>query len=191
MIKMKSMWRLLFLLLAMMEWHAVGSAQTVSGVRAFGGGVGPLFNLVGPGNLYLDNQGTQGYLYTPGTNFESYNFRNPSTGQFWTGALMTLGPQLSIGIIQGANQTGSPVVLVPPPSDVASVLATPFSLRQINPLAVPITPQAQFGDVTQPIGASPVPAAGSTGLMRSIPLTQPVGRSTEPLNIESNLLVLP
>src|SRR5919112_1716951 len=81
-----------------------GWAQSVSGVRSFDGGVAPLFSLVGPGNLYLDNQGTQGYLYTPGQNFESYSFRNPTTGQAWSGALMTLGPQLSIGLIQGANQ---------------------------------------------------------------------------------------
>ena len=93
--------------------HAWG--QTVSGVRSFDGGVGPLFNLVGPGNLYLDNQGTQGYLYTPGMNFESYSFRNPTTGQAWSGALMTLGPQLSIGLIQGANQPGTPIVLPRPP----------------------------------------------------------------------------
>lgn len=92
-----------------------GWAQSVSGVRSFDGGVGPLFNLVGPGNLYLDNQGTQGYLYTPGQNFESYSFRNPTTGQAWSGAVMTLGPQLSIGLIQGANQVGSPVVLPGPP----------------------------------------------------------------------------
>lgn len=90
-------------------------AQSVSGVRSFDGGVGPLFSLVGPGNLYLDNQGTQGYLYTPGQNFESYSFRNPTTGQAWSGAVMTLGPQLSIGLIQGANQSGSPVVLPGPP----------------------------------------------------------------------------
>lgn len=90
-------------------------AQTVSGVRAFGGGVAPLFNLVGPGNLYLDNQGTQGYMYTPGNNVESYNFRNPSTGQAWSGAIMTLGPQLSVGLIQGANQIGTPTLLIPPP----------------------------------------------------------------------------
>src|SRR5829696_1398654 len=90
-------------------------AQSVSGVRSFDGGVAPLFNLVGPGNLYLDNQGTQGYLYTPGQNFESYSFRNPTTGQAWSGAVMTLGPQLSIGLIQGANQVGSPVVLPGPP----------------------------------------------------------------------------
>jgi hypothetical protein len=90
-------------------------AQSVSGVRSFDGGVAPLFGLVGPGNLYLDNQGTQGYLYTPGQNFESYNFRNPTTGQAWSGAVMTLGPQLSIGLIQGANQVGSPIVLPGPP----------------------------------------------------------------------------
>ena len=188
---MKMIRRTALLTVMIMGWHGLVSAQTVSGVRAFGGGVGPLFNLVGPGNLYLDNQGTQGYMYAPGNNFESYNFRNPATGQFWTGAVMTLGPQLSIGIIQGANQSGSPVVLVPPPRNVTTALVTPFSLRQVNPLAVPITPAQQFGDVTQPIGAVSAPAAGSTGLMRSLPLLQQVGQSTEPLNIESSLLNLP
>jgi len=93
-------------------------AQSVSGVRAFGGGVAPLFNLVGPGNLYLDTQGTQGYVYNFGNNFESFNFRNPATGQAWNGAMMTLGPQLSIGLIQGANQAGTPLVLPPIPRDV-------------------------------------------------------------------------
>lgn len=192
---MSRMMRLLrpavLLSIVMVGVHALASAQSVSGVRAFGGGVGPLFGLVGPGNLYLDNQGTQGYLYTPGNNFESYNFRNPSTGQFWTGAVMTLGPQLSIGIIQGSNQSGSPVVLVSPPRDVTTALVTPFSLRQVNPLAVPITPVLQFGDPTQPPLPVSLPPAGSLGLMRSIPLAQPVGRSSEPLNIESNLLNLP
>ena len=94
--------------------------QTVSGVRGFGGGVGALFSLVGPGNLYIDNQGTQGFMYTSGT-FESYNFRNPITGQHWAGALMTLGPQLSIGLIQGANQIGSPVILPAPPPRVPAL----------------------------------------------------------------------
>ncbi|HKN86086.1 MAG TPA: hypothetical protein VJV04_04455 [Nitrospiraceae bacterium] len=175
----------------MAGWPALGLAQTVSGARAFSGGVAPLFSVAGDSNLYLDNQGTQGYMYTPGNNFESYNFRNPTTGQFWTGAVMTLGPQLSVGIIQGANQSGSPVVLVPPPRDVTTALVTPFSLGQVNPLAVPITPAQQFGDVTQPVGAISTPAVGSVGLMRSIPLAQPIGRSTEPLNIESSLLNLP
>ncbi|THJ23109.1 MAG: hypothetical protein CAF44_003650 [Nitrospira sp. CG24D] len=90
-------------------------AQSVSGVRSFDGGVGPLFNLVGPGNLYLDGQGTQGYLYQPGGNMQTYSFRNPTTGQAWSGAVMTFGPQLSIGLIQGANQSGSPLVLPGPP----------------------------------------------------------------------------
>ncbi len=97
-----------------LAYALVGSTvwgQTVSSVRSFNGGVAPLFNLTGPGNLYIDNQGTQGFLYTPGSNFESFSFRNPATGQAWSGAVMTLGPQLSIGLIQGANQTGSPIVL--------------------------------------------------------------------------------
>ncbi|MDX2253483.1 MAG: hypothetical protein NW202_14440 [Nitrospira sp.] len=96
-------------------------AQSVSGVRAFGGGVAPLARMPG-GNLYIDNQGTQGFLYTPGQNFESYSFRNPTTGQAWSGAVGTLGPQLSIGLIQGANQAGTPLVLPGPP-------------RQTSPLA--------------------------------------------------------
>ena len=94
------------------------AAQSVSGIRGLGGGVAPLFGLVGPGNLYVDNQGTQGYIYNFGNNFQSYNFRNPTTGQAWSGAMMTLGPQLSIGLIQGANQVGSPLVFPPVPRDV-------------------------------------------------------------------------
>lgn len=97
---------------------STAEAQSVSGVRAFGGGVAPLFSLVGPGNLYLDTQGTQGYIYNFGNNFESFNFRNPTTGQAWSGAMMTLGPQLSVGLIQGANQVGTPLVLPPIPRDV-------------------------------------------------------------------------
>jgi hypothetical protein len=107
--------------------------QSVSGVRSFDGGVGPLFNLVGPGNLYLDNQGTQGYLYTPGNNFESFNFRNPTTGQAWSGAVMTLGPQLSIGLIQGANQPGSPVVLPGPPRQTLPLLPIESTLLEDIP----------------------------------------------------------
>lgn len=97
------------------SFETLAWAQSVSGVRGFDGGVAPLFNLTGPGNLYIDGQGTQGYLYTPGQNFQSYSFRNPTTGQAWSGAVMTLGPQLSIGLIQGANQVGSPIVLPGPP----------------------------------------------------------------------------
>ncbi|MBA5869817.1 MAG: hypothetical protein GDA68_07435 [Nitrospira sp. CR2.1] len=103
---------------ALLLWNVPASAQSVSGVRGSNGGVAPLFNLVGPGSLYVDNQGTEGYIYTPGNNFESYIFRNPATGQAWSGAIMTLGPQLSVGLIQGANQAGSPVVFPPVPRDV-------------------------------------------------------------------------
>ena len=93
--------------------------QTISSVRSFDGGVTPLFNLTGIGNLYIDNQGTQGSMYAPGNNFESYSFRNPTTGQAWSGALTTLGPQLSIGLIQGANQSGTGIVLPSPPRQTA------------------------------------------------------------------------
>lgn len=113
----------------MKRWVAVGTllvlhvysqawAQSVSSVRGLNGGVAPLFGLVGPGNLYVDNQGTQGYIYNFGNNFQSYSFNNHTTGQAWSGAMMTLGPQLSVGLIQGANQVGSPLVFPPAPRDV-------------------------------------------------------------------------
>jgi|SRR4051812_31115268 hypothetical protein len=94
-------------------------SQSISSVRSFDGGVSPLFRLPGIESLYLDNQGTQGFLYSPGNNVQSYSFRNPTTGQAWSGAVMTLGPQLSIGLIQGANQIGSPLVLPGPPRQTA------------------------------------------------------------------------
>ncbi|MEO8048328.1 MAG: hypothetical protein ABI684_13680 [Nitrospirota bacterium] len=89
--------------------------QSTSSVRSFDGGVAPLFKMPGISSLYLDNQGTQGFLYNPGNNFQSFSFRNPTTGQAWSGAVTTFGPQLSIGLIQGANQVGSPTVLPGPP----------------------------------------------------------------------------
>jgi len=93
--------------------------STITSVRSFDGGVTPLFKQPGLGSLYIDNQGTQGFLYNPGNNFESYSFLNPTTGQAWSGARTTLGPQLSIGLIQGANQVGSPLVLPGPPRQTA------------------------------------------------------------------------
>jgi hypothetical protein len=93
--------------------------QSITSVRSFNGGVTPLFKQPGIGNLYIDTQGTQGYMYAPGNNFETYSFRNPTTGQAWSGALTTLGPQLSIGLIQGANQIGSGLVLPGPPRQTA------------------------------------------------------------------------
>ncbi|UVT19357.1 MAG: hypothetical protein H8K03_16395 [Nitrospira sp.] len=98
-------------------------AQTASGassVRSLAGGVAPLFNF-GGGSLYIDNQGTQGFIYKPGANFQTYNFRNPSSGQAWSGAIMTFGPQLSIGLIQGANQVGGATVLPGPPRQTSPV----------------------------------------------------------------------
>ena len=110
---------LALLLFALSSLNSQAWGQSISSVRSFDGGVAPLFNLSGPGNLYIDNQGTQGFLYNPGNNFQSFSFRNPTTGQAWSGAVTTLGPQLSIGLIQGANQIGSPLVLPGPPRQTA------------------------------------------------------------------------
>ena len=114
---------LVLLLFALPSLDSRVWGQTISSVRSFDGGVAPLFNLPGTGNLYLDNQGTQGFMYNPGSNFESYSFRNPTTGQAWNGAVTTLGPQLSIGLIQGANQSGSALVLPGPPRQTAPLPA--------------------------------------------------------------------
>jgi hypothetical protein len=108
---------LILFLLPLPSWNQQAWAQSISSVRAFDGGVAPLVK--GPGSLYLDNQGTQGFLYNPGNNFQSFSFRNPTTGQAWSGAVTTFGPQLSIGLIQGANQAGSPTVLPGPPRQTA------------------------------------------------------------------------
>lgn len=110
-------------LFALPSMNSQAWGQSISSVRGFDGGVAPLFGLTGPGNLYLDNQGTQGFLYNPGNNFQSFSFRNPTTGQAWSGAVTTLGPQLSIGLIQGANQSGSPLVLPGPPRQTAPLPA--------------------------------------------------------------------
>jgi hypothetical protein len=96
-------------------------AQSVSGVRGFNGGVAPLTRFPG-GSLYIDNQGTQGFLYNPGQNFQTFNFRNPTTGQAWSGAVGTMGPQLSIGLIQGGNQSGNPLVLPGSPRQTVPLL---------------------------------------------------------------------
>lgn len=110
---------LALLLFALPSLNSQAWGQSISSVRSFDGGVAPLFKLPGPGSLYLDNQGTQGFLYNPGNNFQSFSFRNPTTGQAWSGAVTTLGPHLSIGLIQGANQIGSALVLPGPPRQTA------------------------------------------------------------------------
>ena len=100
--------------------HGLTWGQTVSGVRGISGGVGALFNLVGfTGNLYVDNSGNQGYIYTFGT-FETYNFRSAG-GPAWSGGQMTLGPQLSVGLIQGVNQGPGPIVFPPQPRQTPAV----------------------------------------------------------------------
>ena len=114
-----TLYALALLLFALPSMDSRVWGQTVSSVRSFDGGVAPLFSLTGIGNLYLDSQGTQGYMYAPGNNFETYSFRNPTTGQAWSGGLTTLGPQLTIGLIQGANQGGTGLVLPGPPRQTA------------------------------------------------------------------------
>ena len=100
--------------------HGLTWGQTVSGVRGISGGVGALFNLVGfSGNLYVDNNGNQGYIYTFGT-FETYNFRSAG-GPAWSGGQMTLGPQLSVGLIQGVNQGPGPIVFPSQPRQTPAV----------------------------------------------------------------------
>ena len=121
--------RVLWVAVMLILIHAPAWGQTVSGVRGISGGVGALFSLVGPGNLYVDNNGNEGYIYGFG-NFETYNFRS-ADGPQWSGGQMTLGPQLTIGLIQGANQSGFPIVLpaaprqTPPLPDVESSLLSP------------------------------------------------------------------
>ena len=110
---------LILLLFSLPSLTSQAWGQSTSSVRSFDGGVAPLFKMPGISSLYLDNQGTQGFLYNPGNNFQSFSFRNPTTGQAWSGAVTTFGPQLSIGLIQGANQTGSATVLPGPPRQTA------------------------------------------------------------------------
>jgi len=125
------LWGLAALIIAGWCVESPGWAQSVSGVRGFSGGVAPLVRFPG-GSLYLDNQGTQGFLYNPGQNFQTFSFRNPTTGQAWSGAVGTLGPQLSIGLIQGGNQSGNPLVLPGPPRQTAPLLPIQSTLDDFN-----------------------------------------------------------
>ena len=109
-------------------------AQSASGVRGLSGGVGTLFSLTGPGNLYADSQSNQGYMYNFGNNFESFNFRL-ANGQAYSGGMMTLGPQLGVGLIQGANQSGSPIVFPRAPQLTAPLPPLQSSiLQEFQPL---------------------------------------------------------
>jgi hypothetical protein len=122
-------------------------------------------------------------------NFESYSFRNPTTGQAWSGAVMTLGPQLSVGVIQGVNQVGSPLVLVPPPPTLGAPLVSPFSLNQVAPLVTPVL------GVTQTIaplvgGSQLISGTPRGGGVPSILLVQP-RQPPSPIDIESSLIEIP
>jgi len=125
--------RTLLVAVALVVLNSPAWAQNVSGIRAFDGGVAPLFSFFGPGSYYIDNNGTQGYLYSFGNNFESFSFRNPATRQAWSGGIMTLGPQLTIGLIQGANQSGSPVVLPRSPGQLPPLPSIQTSLLEEIP----------------------------------------------------------
>lgn len=125
------LWSLVALMAVAVDIDSPAWAQSVSGVRGFNGGVAPLVRFPG-GSLYIDNQGTQGFLYTPGQNFQTFSFRNPTTGQAWSGAVGTMGPQLSIGLIQGGNQSGNPLVLPGPPRQTAPLLPIQSTLDDFN-----------------------------------------------------------
>ena len=127
------------LLLALGLFWNGGSAwaQSVSGTRGLSGGVGALFSLTGPANLYTDSQNNVGYMYNFGNNFESFNFRL-ANGQAYSGGMMTLGPQLGVGLIQGANQVGSPLVFPRAPR-----LTTP-----LPPIQSTVLPDSAFLDDT-------------------------------------------
>ena len=126
------------LLLHAMVW----ADPTVKGTKGFDGGVAPRFDLVGPGSLYLDSQGTQGYLYNRDT-FQTYSFRTPG-GPAWSGALMTLGPNLTIGLIQGANQAGSGVRLPSAPRQTSPLPLIQSTIQSISILQTPSLPQTLF-----------------------------------------------
>ena len=60
--------------------------------------------LPGLGSLYIDNQGTQGFMYNPKrSNRTAFGIRR--LGQAWSGALTTFGPQLSIGLIKAPTRS--------------------------------------------------------------------------------------
>ncbi|HTL63048.1 MAG TPA: hypothetical protein VL261_15490 [Nitrospira sp.] len=118
-------------------------AQAVSGIRGVNGGVAALHNLTGStSSLYIDGQGTQGFLSNPAGNggaFESYIFKTPN-GPTWIGSMTTLGPQLNPGLIAGGVQSSfnastgtfqllsSPTVIPAPPRQLPPLPAIESSL---------------------------------------------------------------
>jgi len=100
--------RIIILSVAMLLFNAPVWGQAVSGIRGVNGGVGALHNLTGSNSsLYVDGQGTQGFLSNPagtGGAFQSYIFKTPN-GQTWMGSMTTLGPQLNPGLVAGGVQS--------------------------------------------------------------------------------------
>ena len=121
--------RIVILSVGMLLFNAPVWAQ-VSGIRGVNGGVAALYNLTGTtSSLYIDGQGTQGFLSNPagtGGAFQSYIFKTPN-GPTWIGSMTTLGPQLNPGLIAGGVQSSfsgssgtfvlssSPTVIPAPP----------------------------------------------------------------------------
>src|SRR5262244_2206695 len=139
--------RILSFSVVILLFHAPVWGQAVSGIRGVNGGVGALNNLPGStSSLYIDGQGTQGFLSNPagtGGAFQSYIFKTPN-GPTWMNGITTLGPQLNPGLIAGGLQSSfsassgtfvlssSPTVIPPPPRvlpplpDIESTLLEQF-----------------------------------------------------------------
>ena len=139
--------RIVMLSVVILLFSAPAWGQSVSGIRGVNGGVAALFNLTGTtSSLYIDGQGTQGFLSNPagaGGAFQSSIFKTPY-GPTWIGSQTTLGPQLNPGLISGGVQSSfntstgtfqllsSPTIIPPPPRvlpplpDIESTLLEQF-----------------------------------------------------------------
>lgn len=137
---MQAMLRGFVLTAVVVLMHSEVMAQGVSGVRGMDGGIAPFFELVGLGRYYIDNQGTQGWTYNRDF-FQSYSFNTPG-GQSWSGALTTLGPNLTIGLIQGANQSGSGVRFPAAPRQTPALPLIQSTIQSMFILQTPPLPQS-------------------------------------------------
>jgi hypothetical protein len=139
--------RIVMLSVVMLLFHAPAWGQAVSGIRGVNGGVAALHNLTGTtSSLYIDGQGTQGFLSNPagtGGAFQSSIFKTPN-GPTWMGSMGTLGPRLNPGLIAGGVQSSfsgtsgtfvlssSPTIIpapppvLPPIPDIESTLLEQF-----------------------------------------------------------------
>src|SRR5262249_42161841 len=122
-IKGHPMKRVFFLSAVIVLFHAPVWGQAVSGVRGVNGGGGALNNLPrSPSRLYIDGQGTQGFLSKPagaGGAFQSYLFKTPN-GATWIGSVTPLGPHIKPGFGSGENPSllslsSATFILSPPP----------------------------------------------------------------------------